>query len=158
MGTRTKLSFTFPKFFEAISTAKLEQETRDAFKNLIRVLEKLQRETAIILNKEIAETSWTAVSSFSNSWANLGSTFADASYMKIANDMVILKGAIQSGTVTAAAFTLPAGYRPGEDLTFAVNSNGAFGQLRINSDGSVIPNVGSNTSFYLDGVIFRSEG
>lgn len=99
--------------------------------------------------------SWTAVSSFSNSWVNSGSPYYNASYMKDPHGFVHLVGRIKDGTVGSAAFTLPEGYRPTATLQFAVLSNNDIGKISVNSDGEVIPGVPSvNTWAQLDNVIF----
>jgi len=94
-----------------------------------------------------AAQSWTAVSTFKNSWVNSGSPYADAQYCKDAHGFVHIVGRIKDGTVTAAAFTLPTGYRPAENRSFACPSANAYGQLTVQSDGDVIPAVGNNSGF-----------
>lgn len=63
-------------------------------------------------------------------------------------------GSITTGTIGLSAFTLPVGYRPSVAKRFGVTSNGAFGELLVNTDGTVVPNVGSNVSFSLNGLSF----
>lgn len=159
MATRTKLSYNFPRFFEsATSGAQLDPSVAVAFRNLIRELEKLHIETARILNLTVGDIDWTAVSSFTNSWANTGGSEPGASYIKVNHDIVLLKGAIDSGTIGAAAFTLPTGYRPAETQHFAVDRNGAYGRLTVNSSGEVIPQTTAAAGYHLNGVIFRADG
>lgn len=107
--------------------------------------------------------SWTAVDGgigFANSWVNYGTgTFGDVEYRKHTNGMVQLRGVMKSGTIGAAAFTLPSGYRPAAvNNVQAVASNGAFGRVSITSAGVVDPTDGSNVWFSLDGVEFDSTG
>ena len=47
--------------------------------------------------------------------------------------------------------------RPPASVVFAVNSNGAFGQLIVDSAGDVGPDVGSSAIFNLDGVSFTVD-
>ena len=101
----------------------------------------------------MATPTWTNVSSFSNSWVNYD-TSAVARYSKDPWGFVRLEGRIKSGTVTSAAFTLPVGYRPTAQRGFAVDSNAAYGRVLIGTDGTVTPSVGSNVSFFLDGIVF----
>lgn len=106
--------------------------------------------TAAELNVMLAgfdPTVWTATS-FANGWVNTAGNNQLTEYRKI-GDVVHIRGMISSGTLTAGAFTLPAGFRPPKDLNFAVVSNGAFGHLYITSAGVVIPQAGSNASFSL---------
>lgn len=92
---------------------------------------------------------------FANSWVNFSGTAEPAHYYKDPFGRVFVGGSIKSGTLGLAAFTLPAGYRPQEQLIFAVVSNGAFGLVVINTDGTVVPTTGSNVSFSLSGINFR---
>lgn len=87
---------------------------------------------------------------FENSWVNVGGSIPVAAFRKTADGWVELRGAIASGTLTAAAFTLPAGYRPSALMDFPCTSNSAFGNARVNTDGTVVPLGGSNLSFWLD--------
>lgn len=68
---------------------------------------------------------------------------------------VFVEGFIKDGTLGQAAFHLPDGFKPLQQLFFAVASNGAYGEVRLDTDGAVIPNAGSAASFSLAGVSFR---
>jgi hypothetical protein len=96
---------------------------------------------------------WTAVT-FANSWVNFDAAHP-TQYRKIGEDVEI-RGAIKSGTVAQAAFTLPVGYRPSQEQTYAVVSNGALGILTINLTGTVVPATGSNVYFYLPSLRFST--
>lgn len=98
------------------------------------------------------DTSWTAPT-FTNSWVDFGGTCPAAGF-RLVGTRVVLRGAIKSGTINTAAFTLPAGYRPTGSVTFAVNSNGSYGAATITSAGVFTPAVGSNVAFNLDGISF----
>lgn len=94
-----------------------------------------------------APSAWTAVS-FQNSWVNYGSGTQEVEYRKI-GDVVHLRGKMKDGTVTAAAFTMPAGYRPPAGLTVPVtNWDGSVpvpGQFFIDSgSGEVYTYVTTN--------------
>lgn len=89
---------------------------------------------------------WIAVQGgvgFTNSWANVGSTGANASYKKDSFGIIHVKGNINAGTASTAAFTLPVGYRPAQDRTFAVarKVGGVWGAdaCLVTSGGGVIP-------------------
>lgn len=94
---------------------------------------------------------------FANSWVNFGAPYESAGYWFDTDGNVHLCGAIKSGTITNSAFTLPVGYRPSGTIDIAVDSNGAYGLLRITSAGAVTPQVGSNSIFNLDGVMFSTK-
>lgn len=53
-----------------------------------------------------------------NSWANLGSGWVAAGYIK-QNGWVHLRGLVAGGALNAAIFTLPAGFRPASHHAFA---------------------------------------
>jgi hypothetical protein len=100
----------------------------------------------------ITPTAWTAVT-FTNSWVNFGAGEQDVEYRKI-GDLVFVRGAMKSGTVGSASFTLPVGFRPPAIVYFAVPSNSLYGQFRISSAGAATLTSGSNVSALLDGVSF----
>jgi hypothetical protein len=97
------------------------------------------------LNASLASTAWTGVT-YTNSWVDNGGGYGGVQYRKI-GDIVYIRGAMKSGTITAAAFTLPAGFRPPTNLLFAAYSNSLFGAVDVASTGVVTPSVGSNVSF-----------
>lgn len=92
---------------------------------------------------------------FANSWVNYGSPYQDARFMKDATGVVHIQGLVKDGTIGDAFFTLPAGYRPDDQIYFANLSNGALGSVEIHSDGTVVSTLGNNTyvsiscSFYV---------
>ena len=99
-----------------------------------------------------------ARATFANSWVNFD-TDRPARFMKDAMGFVHIEGIIKSGTIGLTAFTLPSGYRPGHpgsNSHFGVDSNGAFGVVTVNIDGSVKPGVGNNTYVSLCGITFRA--
>lgn len=98
-----------------------------------------------------------ATPAFTNAWVNFGAPYYDAQYKKGADQIVELRGAIKTGAIGSAAFTLAAGYRPANTMRFAVESNGAYGCVEITSAGVVTPQAGSNTRVNLDGIRFLAE-
>ncbi len=95
---------------------------------------------------------------FANSWVNFGGSQITAAFIRLPDGMVLLRGQVKSGTIGAAVFTLPAGYRPSAIVgPFAVHSNAAFGECEVLSTGEVVALTGNNTSFNLDGVCFLGE-
>ncbi len=92
---------------------------------------------------------------FSNGW-----TIFDTRTPQFTIDLlgfVLIRGVLASGTIGQPAFILPVGYRPSRNLRFAVDANSAYGMCLIKTDGSVIPSVGSNVFFFLDGIRFVQE-
>lgn len=99
---------------------------------------------------------WTAPALL-NSWVNFGAPYANAGFTKNADGTVRLRGVLKSGTVGLAAFTLPVGYRPLSQLLLATSSNNLFGVVEILASGNVQLTAGSNVSFSLDGITFRTS-
>jgi hypothetical protein len=100
---------------------------------------------------------------FINGWSNYGSGWGTAAFYKDPFEVVHLRGSIGSSSPGTAAFTLPEGYRPAEDVSFPSSGRGGDSQPRISSitvgaDGSVYPVcAGSNCSIVsLSGVTFRA--
>lgn len=92
---------------------------------------------------------------FAGTWVNFGGTNESAHYYKDPWGRVFVGGVVKLGTIGTTIFTLPVGYRPKENVGFAVNSNGAFGVCTINPDGTVVATSGSNVYFILSGINFR---
>jgi len=103
-----------------------------------------------------AQESITAIGGgdFANSWVNYDDGYEPAGYWKDSLGIVHVRGLIKSGTSGQSAFTLPAGYRPPYPVLFPADSNGAFGAVRVLTDGKVVP-YGSNTYFSLASISFR---
>lgn len=97
---------------------------------------------------------WIGMSSLSNSWTTVAGTRAP-SYSKDENGMVSLSGVIGGGTVNAAIFTLPSGYRPSSTIRCPIAVSGVFGYLDITNAGTVtLYSSGANSWAALDGVSF----
>lgn len=96
------------------------------------------------------------LASYINSWATYPSMPA-AQAWKTADGMVILAGLLTGGVVGAGAFFLPPGWRPRRTIIRRSVSNDAGARLDIRADGAVIPILGSNTWFSIDGVMFAAE-
>ncbi|UYL93929.1 putative tail fiber protein [Geobacillus phage vB_GthS_PK3.5] len=94
-----------------------------------------------------------------NGWSNFGSGYERAAYYKDALGFIRLKGVIKGGTMGAAAFVLPIGYRPPARKMFAVATSGGMGRVDIDTSGNVIIVVfGSASNGYvnLDGIVFNT--
>jgi len=104
----------------------------------------------------VTQQAWIAPT-LGNSWVNYdAASYSAAGYFRDTLGIVHLRGILKGGTLTSAAFTLPAGYRPAKIEYHAVVSNGAFGFCVVSSNGQVIPWVGNNAAFSLDGITFRA--
>jgi hypothetical protein len=96
----------------------------------------------------------TGAAAFQNSWVAGTAGDSAPAYWKDPLGFVHLRGAVKNGTVNAAAFTLPPGYRSPARARFPSVQNGVFGIVDINADGTVVP-VTSNVLASLDGIRFR---
>jgi tetrahydromethanopterin S-methyltransferase subunit B len=95
-----------------------------------------------------------------NSWVNYGGVYAVAGYYKDPIGLVHIKGLVKDGTTGTAIFSLPAGYRPSEQLMF---NTGAYtgaayvnGRIDITTGGSVIMTSGANGFLSLNLPPFRA--
>jgi hypothetical protein len=96
--------------------------------------------------------------SFQNGWSNWGAGWPGAAFRKLPDGTVRIKGTVKNGSVGQfAVFTLPPGYRPGENFEAATVSNGAFGYLGVLSNGQVQVRLGSSQYAFLN-VSFFAEG
>lgn len=127
------------------SLTSFGSQTHDAFDRNISLLENLNAtlKTLDITTKD----DWIAPT-LTNSWVNLGSSNTAAGYRKRFG-MTEIRGTIASGTLTAAAFTLPVGYRPPITEWRSIVSNYAFGAFYVHPIGWVVPHIGSNVWFDL---------
>jgi len=91
-----------------------------------------------------------------NSWVQFGSGFRFGQYNKAKNNVVTLRGMVRSGTATVGTiiFTLPVGYRPAFEEIFAVVSDDAFGQIRVDVNGNVKIHTGTNAWISFSGISF----
>lgn len=97
-----------------------------------------------------------------NSWVNFDIVNGNgAGYYLDEVGVVHLRGIIKSGTLGAAAFTLPAGYRPFKILVMMAISddgvNNLISRVDIDSGGNVKPTTGGTAFLSLEGISFRAE-
>lgn len=94
---------------------------------------------------------------FQNGWDNWGNDFSEAGFYKDLHGVVHLKGTVSGGTNDAAAFTLPEGYRPSENLFLPLAGGGPVAaNLQIFTDGSVEPTCAGGACISgMDGLSFR---
>lgn len=87
-----------------------------------------------------------------NAWTASGGLW----YYKSLDGMVHIGGRVTGGVINTACINLPAGFRPVEQMQFACNANGAYGSIRIDTNGNVVPTAGSTTQVSLSGINFPS--
>lgn len=88
--------------------------------------------------------------SYTNSWVDFSGPLAGR-YRKNGEGLVQLAGSLKSGTIGSTAFTLPAGYRPTQEVDISPWSSGETdSKLVILASGAVVPVTGSNTQFSID--------
>ena len=120
--------------------------------------------TAAMLNEQIrdnlnwlvGDASWIAPA-LTNGWVNFGSAnFSTAGYRKL-GDVVYLKGTVKSGTLGAAIFTLPVGYRPPNQCVFGIESNNLIGRVDVNAAGTVYTGTPASATYVsLEGAVFST--
>jgi hypothetical protein len=107
----------------------------------------------------IPQTGW-ITPTLINGWSNFGSGWATMQYRRDSLGMVHIKGFITGGTVGAAAFILPVGYRPTENSMYpSVTASGGstiIGRIDVYPAGDVLLNVGGNTWATFNGVRFAT--
>lgn len=99
---------------------------------------------------------WSAVS-LVNGWVHFAAPYSVPGFMVDGAGMVHLRGLLKSGVIPATMFTLPVGARPSSVLIFAVASNDAFGEVRVDTSGLVQAFVGNNGWLSIDGIVFPAE-
>ena len=93
-----------------------------------------------------------------NSWVNFDGGYLQAGYFKDGSGRIYLQGLIKSGTVGSAAFNLPVGYRPTNQLLFCSVSYHPANPARVDiaSNGNVIIQIPTDNRYVsLDGINFR---
>lgn len=107
----------------------------------------------------ITPPAWTSLV-LQNSWTDYNGTFANSSYTKTSDGMVVLKGLIKRTGVPVAGETigvLPVGYRPLEELLFETGSNSVASRTDILPDGRVMFETGNAVWLSLDGINFMTS-
>jgi hypothetical protein len=100
------------------------------------------------------EVGATGEPAFQNGWVNFGGGFSTMAFAKDSAGFVHLKGTISAGTFGVAAFTLPAGYRPAENLVLGVAIER---DAIVYTDGEVqVFQSGSETNCGFDGLSFKA--
>jgi hypothetical protein len=95
--------------------------------------------------------------SLTNSWVNYVGTYPNAGYTKLSSGMVVLRGAIKSGTLgsSTAAFTLPTTHCPAYDMVFnGIDNANASCAIYVRSTGAVCVATGNNLFISLEGIRF----
>jgi hypothetical protein len=110
-----------------------------------------------VMHKQaVGDQVWSSVVGYQNGWTNYGAPYVTARYRKDGQGFVHLAGTIKSGTMAAAAFTLPVGYRPSGQLIFPAAS-GSTTRIDVKADGTVVPTTGTATSCALDAITFYAD-
>lgn len=97
---------------------------------------------------------------FLNAWVNSGNAGEPLTgcYKHWESGLVSVKGSVKTGSAaTAVVFQLPIGYRPRENVYFAVNGNGALGLGKIDPAGNVSFIAGGSTVVTTFTVTFLAE-
>lgn len=96
---------------------------------------------------------WTPLN-LQNGWVDYGVPYTSAAYTKTSAGVIVLKGMIRTGSVSAPIAILPLGYRPSGYIMFENASNDSGGRLDVRSDGTISVSIGSNPYLSLDEITF----
>lgn len=110
------------------------------------------------------DASWNNVAGgvgFQNSWTDYGAPWTPTRYRRV-GDFVTIQGLVKNGVFgdNIPIFTLPVGYRPGRNLIWATKDNQGstgYSELRVNTNGNVVAEVGANGYFSVN-CVFVQEG
>lgn len=135
-----------------LNTTDIEDPaTKDAFRQLAKLLENMQRALTSVEDIKVA--------ALLNAWVDFSTALNGATgYWKDGMQTVHLQGLLKTGTIGLPMFTLPVGYRPAKTLQFAIITNpDVAGRLKIDPNGDVTPLSGSNVYYSISGITFRAE-
>ncbi len=138
----------------AITPAQFRQgDVQTGSPTALQNLNTFMREAADAAGALAAPPSWVRVVTYSNGWGPFQRFHVQ--YAQLPNQQVVFCGLVASGVVGLPAFTLPKALWPGQDKDLVVNSADAHGKVTVRAaDGAVVPAVGGNTFFSLDGLSY----
>lgn len=92
-----------------------------------------------LTNPTVTGSGWTNIAALNNGWTGFGGVYGSPRYTKLAG-WVSVEGLISGGTVAAGTplFTLPAGYRPGQQLMVTTPSSAGSIFLEVTTAGEVL--------------------
>lgn len=154
--TYIAMSYTLSSSILSLDGSYESNLRKDVDRNTANIADLGEKVTALEINKANKQQGQWIAPTLLNGWVNYG-TSQNAKYYKNDFGDVKIKGLIKSGTIGSIAFYLPVGYRPIDNATISVSSNGGYGQITIGTDGSVTVNIGSNVALALDNITFRAE-
>lgn len=129
-------------------------QTQDAFDRNVSIQDNMN---ATVKTVQIAmQDDWIAPTLL-NSWVNHDPPNWESAGYRKRNGLVEARGLIKNGTLGAAAYRLPVGYRPEKGMVVVCDSNGAHGRLDIYSNGNVIPISGSTAWFSVRAMFAPSD-
>lgn len=110
----------------------------------------------IILGSISGKREW-ITPAYQNSWTRYEASWNQAGYYRDSAGVVHLKGMVKDGAMNQAIFTLPEGFRPANRMLIGTHSSPGVGRVDVGSDGRVIPVIGNNSWFTLDGISFLAN-
>lgn len=131
----------------------LPDEVQSSLRAALAAQDKLNRDIDKAING-LAQWNW-LTPPLLNGWVNFAGQ--PARFTILETGQVHLEGGVASGTLSTAAFTLPVGYRPGQQCNFLVESNGGLGRLTVAAAGNVTLFGASNVYMSLC-VTFLADG
>lgn len=105
---------------------------------------------SIVTSAVTTKGAWTLISAFANGWSAF-STALTPQWTKLASGLVVVRGAVHSGTINTTAFTLP--QVTDIELQFAVPTQAAVNNTSAKlviaaGTGNVAPTSGTDVSFF----------
>jgi hypothetical protein len=99
---------------------------------------------------------------YSGGWVHYGAPYSTHQYAKSPGGVVYVKGLIKNGTIPAAPFAFPAGYRclaptVSAGNLYGVISAGARGRVDNRADGNLVIQTGNNGWVSLEDISFIAE-
>lgn len=82
---------------------------------------------------------------YANGWTD-GSTSRLIQYRQDSPYLARIQGRMTGGSLSVPAFNVGIELAPSQRLGFAVNANGAYGQVTVDTNGDVLLSAGSTTS------------
>ena len=99
----------------------------------------------------LSDSGW-ITATLNSGYTSYSSPYGPVAYRKIGN-IVNIQG-ITNECPTGVVFTLPAGYRPEQQIIIASQMNNALGRLDIRRNGEVYISGGANTGWFSCAITF----
>lgn len=101
---------------------------------------------------------WNPITTLEGGWVNLApANYGTPAWAERPDGLIQLRGMFTGGAIGSSFFTLPEGCRPKSHIIRTAITNQTAGRLDIRSSGGVVPLIGSNSWFSINGSIYAPE-